>query len=77
MLVTQFCPTSSDPMGCSLPGSSVHAILQGRIFELVVIYSPWNIPNSGIEPRSLTLQADSLLSEPPANESEVKIILAF
>ena len=36
-LVTQLCPTFSEPMGCSLPGSSVHAILQGRILELVAI----------------------------------------
>ena len=27
--VTQSCPTPSDPMGCSLPGSSVHGIFQG------------------------------------------------
>jgi len=27
--------------------------------------SPGDIPNPGIEPRSLTLQADSFLSEPP------------
>ena len=26
---------------------------------------PWNLPNPGIEPRSPTLQADSLLIEPP------------
>ena len=27
--------------------------------------SSWHFPNPGIEPRSLTLQADSLPSEPP------------
>ena len=27
----QSCPTLCDPMGCSLPGSSVHGILQARI----------------------------------------------
>ena len=27
--------------------------------------SPWDLPNPGIEPGSPTLQADSLLSEPP------------
>ena len=26
--VTQSCPTLSDPMDCSLPGSSVHGIFQ-------------------------------------------------
>ena len=31
------CPTLYDPMDCSLPGSSVHGILQARILEWVVI----------------------------------------
>ena len=31
--VTQSCPTLSDPKDCSLPGSSVHGILQARVLE--------------------------------------------
>ena len=31
--VTQSCPPLSDPMDCSLPGSSVHGVLQARILE--------------------------------------------
>ena len=31
--VTQSCPTLSDPMDCSLPGSSVHGIVQARVLE--------------------------------------------
>ena len=31
--VAQLCPTSSDPMDCSLPGSSVHGIFQARELE--------------------------------------------
>ena len=31
--VTQSCLTPSDPMDCSLPGSSVHGILQARVLE--------------------------------------------
>ena len=31
--VTQSCPTLSDPMGCSLLGSSVHGIFQARVLE--------------------------------------------
>ena len=31
--VTQSCLTLSDPMDCSLPGSSVHGIFQARILE--------------------------------------------
>ena len=31
--VAQSCPTLRDPMDCSLPGSSVHGILQARVLE--------------------------------------------
>ena len=31
--VAQSCPTLSDPMDCSLPGSSVHGIFQARVLE--------------------------------------------
>ena len=31
--VTQMCPTLSDLMDCSLPGSSVHGIFQTRVLE--------------------------------------------
>ena len=31
--VTQSCPTLSDPMVCSLLGSSVHGIFQARVLE--------------------------------------------
>ena len=31
--VAQLCPTLSDPMVCSLPGSSVHGIFQARVLE--------------------------------------------
>ena len=31
--VAQSCQTLSDPMVCSLPGSSVHGIFQARVME--------------------------------------------
>ena len=31
--VTQSCPTLSDLMDCSLPGSSIHGIFQARVLE--------------------------------------------
>ena len=31
--VAQSCPTLSDPMDCSLPGSSVYGIFQARVLE--------------------------------------------
>ena len=37
LLVTQLCPTICCHMDCSLPGSSVHGVLQARILEWVVI----------------------------------------
>ena len=45
-------------MDCSPPGFSVDGILQARIPE-------WDLPNTGIEPGSPALQADTLTSEPP------------
>ena len=46
--VAQSCPTLSDPMDCSLPGSSIHGIFQARVLEWGAIafsnFSPWTIP---------------------------------
>ena len=39
--------------------------LQARILEWVVMPSPGDLPNPGIEPRPPALQAGYLLSEPP------------
>ena len=65
MLVAQWCPTLCNPMDCSLPGSSVHEISQARILDWVTISFSRDLPDPEIKPRSPTLQADSLLSEPP------------
>ena len=35
--VAQSCPTLSDPIDCSLPGSSVYGIFQARVLEWVAI----------------------------------------
>ena len=35
--VTQSCPTLSDPMDCSLLGSSIHGIFQARVVEWIAI----------------------------------------
>ena len=37
--VAQLCLTLCDPMGCSLPGLSIHGIFQARILEWVAISS--------------------------------------
>ena len=59
--VAQLCLTLCDPV--DLPGSSVHGILQARILEWIPMPSSRGSSQPDIEPRSLALQADSLLSE--------------
>ena len=51
----QLCLTLCNTTDCSLPGSSVHGILQARILEWVAISPPGNLPNPGIEPESPAL----------------------
>ena len=77
-------------MDCSLPGSSVHGILQARILEWVAVPfsskssqpknqtlspSPANLPNPRIKPRSPALQADSLPAEPQGKSHSGAYIL--
>ena len=38
--VAQSCPTLSDPMDCSPPGSSIHGIFQARVLEWGAIAFP-------------------------------------
>ena len=38
--VAQSCPTLSDPMDCSLPGFSIHRIVQARVLEWGAISFP-------------------------------------
>ena len=47
--VAQLCPTLCDPMDSSLPGSSVHEVLQARILEWVAIpFSSRVFPTQGM-----------------------------
>ena len=73
--VTQSCLTLCDPMNFSLPGSSVHGILQARTLEWVPF--PGDLPNSGIEPKSPALQVDSLPSEPVIQEIVISVKIRF
>ena len=67
--VTQSCLTLCDPIDCSLPGSSVHGILQARILEWAAIFPLQGIfPTQGLNLHLLHLlhwQADSLPRVPP------------
>ena len=38
--VAQQCPTLSNPMDCSLPGSSIHGIFQAKVLEWGAIAFP-------------------------------------
>ena len=48
-------------MDCRPPGSSVHGILQARMTSGLSFPSPGDLPNPGMEPLSLALQADSYI----------------
>ena len=74
-LVSQSHMSLCDLMDYSLPVSSVHGsslsmgILQARIQEWAAM--PYY--NPGIEPRSITLQADSLLSDSPRKSKNTTV----
>ena len=58
--VAQSCPTLSDPMDCSLPGSSIHEIFQARVLEWDAIAACGNFPDQGSNSFLLHWQAESL-----------------
>ena len=59
MKITQSCLTICDPLD-----HTVHGVLQARTLEWAAFPSPLDLPNPGIKPRSLALQAESLPAEP-------------
>ena len=65
--VAQSCPTLSDPMDCSLPGSSVHGIFQARkVLE-------WLVMNNAITEFKNTLEGtNSRITEAEDRISEVE-----
>ena len=48
-LVVQLCPTLCHTMDCSLPGSSVHGVLQARCWNAVPFSTAGDLPHPGIE----------------------------
>ena len=58
-------------MDCSPPGSSVHEILKQESWSGLLFPFPRDLPEPGMEPRSPALQADSLLSEPPKQNTKI------
>ena len=53
--VAQSCLTLSDPMDCSLPGSSVQGIFQARVLEWVAIAFSVSTLDSILKSRDITL----------------------
>ena len=41
--VAQSCPTLSNPLDCSLPGSSIHGILQAGVLEWVAMLKKYKL----------------------------------
>ena len=69
-LIAQSCLTLGDPLHCSPTGSSVHGDPPGILhWSGLPFPSPEDLPNPGIEPRSPSLQADSLPSEPSGTQA--------
>ena len=61
----------------SLPGSSVHGILQERILEGLPFPSPGDLPDLWIESRFPALQTDALLSEPLGTVESLCVLVSI
>ena len=61
--VAQSCPTLSDPMDCSLPGSPVHGIFQARVLEWVAITLASNNFSSIIKSKEIATSAKHFLCQ--------------
>ena len=62
--------TLCDPMDYSLPGSSLHGILQARILEWVAVSFSMGSSRPRIDPMSPAFQAHALTSEPPGKPND-------
>ena len=57
--VTQSCPTPSDPMDCSLPGSSAHGIFQARVLEWGAIAFSDSMFNGDLNGKEIQKRGDT------------------
>ena len=64
-LVTWSCPTLCNPMNCSREAPLAMEFSRQEYWSGLPCLPLGDLSNPGIEPRSLILQVDSLLSEPP------------
>ena len=63
--VSPSCPTLCDPMDIAHQSPLSMGFSKQEYWSGLPFPSPGNLPNPGIKPTSLALQADSLQSEPP------------
>ena len=64
--VAQSCPTLSNPMDCSPPGSSAHGVFQARALQWAPVPSPSLMLTTAKSPWQTMLPwANHLTSEPP------------
>ena len=71
----QLCLTLCNPMHGSPSGSPVMGFSRQEYWSGLPCPSPENLPNPGIEPRSPTLQTDSLPSELPGKPGRMYTFL--
>ena len=77
VLVTQLSPTLCKAMDCSPPGYLSMGLPRQEYWSELPVPSPGDLSNPGIEPRSPTLQADSLLPEPPKKSLFLIIVACY
>ena len=70
--VTQSCPTLSDPMNCSPPGSSIHGICQARVLEwgaitFLILYAAAAAAAAAKSLQSCLTLCDPIDSSPPGS----------
>ena len=78
--VAQSYLTLSHSIDCTLPGSSVHGILQTRVLEWLPFPPAGDLPDPGIEPASpvsLALVAGFFTTEPTGKVLSAKHLLKY
>ena len=68
LLVAQVCPILWDPMECNRQATLSMEFSRQEYWSGLPFPRPGDLPNSGIKPKSPTLQADSLPSKPPEDK---------
>ena len=69
--VSQLCPTLSNPLDCSPPGSSVHGIFQARVLEWAAIaFSVYSFTGSPFLSQESSPEGEAVENFPECDESQ-------